>query len=68
MGAIIRRADTREVTGGMRFDFSENWQRFLDELTEENILEAECSLTRSLGLDTLCGKTILDIGSGTGLF
>lgn len=65
---MVQRADTREIAGEMRFDFGENWQRFLDGLSEENILEAERSLTRSLGLDTLNGKTFLDVGSGSGIF
>lgn len=68
---MVRRADTGEVTGKkreIRFEFGANWQRFLDGLTEENIVEAERSLTESLGIETLRGKTFLDIGSGSGLF
>lgn len=68
---MICHADTGKVTGQkgeIRFEFGANWQRFLDGLTEENIVEAELSLTESLGMETLRGKTLLDIGSGSGLF
>jgi 2-polyprenyl-3-methyl-5-hydroxy-6-metoxy-1,4-benzoquinol methylase len=66
---------TKELTGhaeevqrGRRFEFGENWSRFLDVLNEERILSAEASLQRMLGLSTLAGKTFLDVGSGSGLF
>lgn len=51
-----------------RFAFGRNWSRFLTHLTEDRILEAEKSLKEKLGVDTLKGKTFLDIGSGSGLF
>lgn len=57
-----------EVQMGRRFEFGENWSRFLDVLNEERILSAEASLQRMLGLSTLAGKTFLDVGSGSGLF
>ena len=37
-------------------------------LTEERIVEAEDSLKKMLNVDTLVGKSFLDIGSGSGLF
>lgn len=50
-----------------RFDFGKNWQRFLSVLDEERISEAEKSLKKMLEIDTLDGKSFLDIGSGSGL-
>jgi 2-polyprenyl-6-hydroxyphenyl methylase/3-demethylubiquinone-9 3-methyltransferase len=57
-----------EVDGGQRFEFGENWQRFLSSLSESKIDAAEQSLRKMLGEDTLAGKRFLDIGSGSGLF
>lgn len=51
-----------------RFGFGKNWQNFLKLLTEDRILAAENSLRSMLRLETLQGKTFLDIGSGSGLF
>lgn len=57
-----------EIRAGDRYEFGKNWQRFLSALNEERIQEAERSLRGMLGVDTLVGKTFLDIGSGSGLF
>jgi 2-polyprenyl-3-methyl-5-hydroxy-6-metoxy-1,4-benzoquinol methylase len=57
-----------EVARGDRFEFGKNWARFLATLTEEQIVLAEASLRRMLGVDTLAGKTFVDVGSGSGLF
>src|SRR5687768_13784961 len=57
-----------EVAAGQRFEFGKNWQRFLSVLDDERIAEAERSLREMLGLETLAGKTFLDVGSGSGLF
>lgn len=51
-----------------RFEFGENWKRFLKGLSDERIYEAEKSLKEWLGVETLEGKKFLDIGSGSGLF
>ncbi len=51
-----------------RFEFGKNWQQFLNNLTNEQINEAEKSLQDWLGTNTLEGKKFLDIGSGSGLF
>ena len=59
---------TEEVQQGRRFEFGENWSRFLDLLNEERIRSAEESLRRMLGLSTLEGRSFLDVGSGSGLF
>lgn len=61
-------AHASEVAGGERFKFGENWGRFLSVLNDERIAEAEASLRRMLEVETLGGKSFLDIGSGSGLF
>ncbi|HWS87156.1 MAG TPA: class I SAM-dependent methyltransferase [Pyrinomonadaceae bacterium] len=57
-----------EVARGERFEFGENWSRFLAALDEERIREAEDSLKRMLEVESLEGRSFLDIGSGSGLF
>jgi len=51
-----------------RFRFGKNWQQFSRHITEERITEAEFSLQNMLGGGNLEGKSLLDIGSGSGLF
>jgi len=58
----------QEVATGQRFEFGKNWQRFLATLDDERIAQAESSLKEMLQVDTLAGKRVLDIGSGSGLF
>ncbi len=50
-----------------RFAFGENWQKFLTTLTEPQIIEAETALKSMLSVESLTGKTMLDIGAGSGL-
>src|SRR3954465_11372818 len=57
-----------EVDRGDRFEFGDNWRRFLDVLDERRVEEAERSLQSMLGATELRGKTFLDVGSGSGLF
>lgn len=57
-----------EVASGRRFEFGENWSRFLEVLDDERIAEAQASLREMLGRNDLRGLTFLDIGSGSGLF
>jgi 2-polyprenyl-3-methyl-5-hydroxy-6-metoxy-1,4-benzoquinol methylase len=58
----------KEIAQGERFEFGENWSRFLDVLDDERIFEAEKSLKQMLEVEDLAGKSFLDIGSGSGLF
>jgi 2-polyprenyl-3-methyl-5-hydroxy-6-metoxy-1,4-benzoquinol methylase len=51
-----------------RFQFGQNWQRFLSILNDERIQGAERSLKSMLDTETLTGQTFLDIGCGSGLF
>lgn len=57
-----------EVRRGERFGFGENWRRFLSDLDDHRIEEAERSLRDMLEVESLEGKTFLDVGSGSGLF
>lgn len=58
----------REVESGERFEFGKNWSAFLAVLDDDRIARAVDSLKSMLEVDTLEGKTFLDIGSGSGLF
>ncbi len=57
-----------EVERGKRFEFGQNWARFLSVLDDERIAEAERSLEGMLGAGALGGVSFLDIGCGSGLF
>jgi 2-polyprenyl-3-methyl-5-hydroxy-6-metoxy-1,4-benzoquinol methylase len=59
---------TVEVKSGERFEFGKNWARFLKSLNENRVLQAEKSLSEMLEVNSLAGKSFLDIGSGSGLF
>ena len=52
-----------EVEAGQRFRFGRNWKRFLKNVGEESIKEANSRLVQFLGQD-LKGCEFLDIGSG----
>lgn len=58
----------REVAAGARFEFGENWQRFLGSLDESRIQRAERSLQGMLDVDGFRGTSFLDVGCGSGLF
>lgn len=57
-----------EISTGDRFAFGENWMRFIRKLDGARIARAEQSLRDMLGVQTLAGRSFLDIGSGSGLF
>ena len=57
-----------EILRRERFVFGENWQRFLLQIDENRVKQAIQSLKGMLEVDTLIGKTFLDVGSGSGLF
>ncbi len=57
-----------EIESGARFEFGENWTRFLALLNEDRIAEAENSLRKMLDVENLEGKSFIDVGSGSGLF
>lgn len=51
-----------------RFEFGENWNLFLKDLTSERINKAENSLMEWLNMESLEGKKFLDVDAGSGLF
>jgi 2-polyprenyl-6-hydroxyphenyl methylase/3-demethylubiquinone-9 3-methyltransferase len=57
-----------EIAQGDRFEFGQNWSQFLPIIDQERIQEAEMSLKGMLEVESLAGKSFLDIGSGSGLF
>jgi len=57
-----------ETARGERFEFGKNWSRFLELLDDTRIKEAETSLKQMLSVDSLEGKSFIDVGSGSGLF
>lgn len=57
-----------ELQHGQRFAFGANWSRFLRLLNEDRVHAAEDSLRAMMGVTGLDGKTVLDVGSGSGLF
>jgi 2-polyprenyl-6-hydroxyphenyl methylase/3-demethylubiquinone-9 3-methyltransferase len=61
-------AHANEVDRRERFEFGENWLRFLNVLDDERIYEAELSIRAMLGVESLEGRRFLDVGSGSGLF
>lgn len=50
-----------------RFEFGKNWQSYAGLIDEERIAMAERRLTELLGTADLSGRTLLDIGCGSGL-
>lgn len=58
----------QEISSGVRFEFGKNWGQFLRGLNEERIAVARRSLQEMLGLESLAGRSFLDVGSGSGLF
>jgi len=57
-----------EVARSARFEFGKNWSRFLSNIDDKVIVQAETSLKQMLEVENLAGKSFLDIGSGSGLF
>ncbi len=64
--STMRHSD--EVAAGERFEFGANWSRFLKDLDEDRMREAEQSLRNMLQLDSLAGMSFIDAGCGSGLF
>ncbi|MCP4109291.1 MAG: class I SAM-dependent methyltransferase, partial [Desulfobacteraceae bacterium] len=49
------------------FSFGANWQSFLKTVTSERIESAQRDIVAWLGKDAVRGKTVLDIGCGSGI-
>lgn len=61
-------SNAAEIARGDRFQFGQNWSQFLPVIDQERIELAETSLKNMLEVNSLDGKSFLDIGSGSGLF
>jgi len=51
-----------------RFGFGQNWAEFLHHIDAQRVSAAIESLRSMLGVDSLAGKRVVDVGSGSGLF
>jgi 2-polyprenyl-6-hydroxyphenyl methylase/3-demethylubiquinone-9 3-methyltransferase len=49
------------------FKFGENWDKFIDKMDKSAIQQAVVDIVRLLGTDDLSGKSVIDIGSGSGI-
>jgi SAM-dependent methyltransferase len=58
---------TSDAGDDLRFEFGENWSKFLATLDDERVEEATRSLGSLLERDSLTGTTFVDVGSGSGL-
>lgn len=61
-------SQSTQVRRRERFEFGENWRRFLAVVDDQRIAEARSSLREMLQADSLAGSSFLDIGCGSGLF
>jgi 2-polyprenyl-6-hydroxyphenyl methylase/3-demethylubiquinone-9 3-methyltransferase len=57
-----------ELAAGNRFAFGKNWRNYLAALDEERLGMAQRSIQELFEVADLRGKTLLDMGSGSGLF
>jgi len=57
-----------EVLEGSRFQFGKNWWAFIQTLTKDQVKISVSSLKEMLEVQSLDGKSFLDIGCGSGLF
>jgi SAM-dependent methyltransferase len=60
-------APERKPKPATQFAFGENWASYASLVDEDRLVEAERGLVRLLGPDALRGRSILDIGCGSGL-
>jgi 2-polyprenyl-6-hydroxyphenyl methylase/3-demethylubiquinone-9 3-methyltransferase len=58
----------KEISPRERFEFGNNWRRFLAVLDDDRIRQAELSLEEMLGTHGVEGRSFLDVGCGSGLF
>jgi 2-polyprenyl-3-methyl-5-hydroxy-6-metoxy-1,4-benzoquinol methylase len=56
------------MTSKQNFSFGRNWERFLESLDEDRVNRAAQSLTEFLNVSDLQGRSLLDVGCGSGLF
>jgi 2-polyprenyl-6-hydroxyphenyl methylase/3-demethylubiquinone-9 3-methyltransferase len=54
-------------TEHITFSFGENWRDFVEGIAEEDISRAKQDISDWLGEDTVRGKRVIDVGSGSGI-
>ncbi len=57
-----------QIKQGKRFQFGKNCRNYIKSLTDKKIKSAEIATSKMLWTNNLSGKTVLNIGSGSGLF
>jgi len=65
---MSQKAFIEEVKSGNRFEFGQNWKRFLTSIDEAKIVKAMKSLQHMFQVQTMEGKSFIDVGCGSGLF
>ena len=58
----------QEIASGERFGFGRNWRDYLARIDAGAIEAARVHIRDWLQTDSLSGLSVLDIGSGSGLF
>jgi hypothetical protein len=61
---VQARGSHQEVASGKRLRFGRNWSEFLKSIDEERIGRAEESLKQILNIESLRGRSFIDIVSG----
>ena len=56
------------MTDKITFSFGKNWQSFLSTINATKLTIAKKSLQEFIGSDSLIDKSVVDIGSGSGIF
>src|SRR5947209_6575303 len=49
------------------FSFGQNWRDFVESISEDSVRRARSDIEEWLGRDAVSGKTVLDIGCGSGI-
>jgi SAM-dependent methyltransferase len=49
------------------FSFGKNWRSFVDQMSQDAVTHARRDIEEWLGAESIAGKTVLDIGSGSGI-
>ncbi len=68
MTSYVNEEAARRGDENVSFSFGANWRKFLDQLSDPQIRDAQASLQASFGGAQMVGCTFLDLGCGSGLF
>jgi len=58
----------KPIDTDFRFKFGKNWRNYINTLSEERVLLAMDSLKDLLKMESLGGKSFIDVGCGSGIF